>query len=158
MGSIPKEIRSMSEIEWPVVARKWDGLLHLRDCDFSSAGLCSVNICEVDVVLSLTILHSVTNVKICRTTSNVFCNFTHFSYVEHVLTLSGPGGGGEGRKVPALISTFENFLAIQQYRRNFAILLKSIGKQLGFRNWKIFVKGILVAMATRFSTLCLVKF
>ena len=29
-----------------------------------------------------------------------------------VLTLSVPGGGGGGEKVYALISTFENFLAI----------------------------------------------
>ena len=36
----------------------------------------------------------------------------------------GGGGGGGGRKVSALISTFENFLAIKQYLRNFATFTK----------------------------------
>ena len=47
------------------------------------------------------------------------------------LTLSSPGGGGGGQKVPTLILTFENFLDInfKQYLRNFATFTKTFGEQ-----------------------------
>ena len=52
------------------------------------------------------------------------CPYLGLGYAAHALPLSGPAGGGEGG-VPALISTFENFLVIfKQYQRNFATLTK----------------------------------
>ena len=56
---------------------------------------------------------------------SVLVTNTHFL---GLLTLSSPGGRGGGG-VPALISTFENFLAISNTYETLPLLLKIIGEQ-----------------------------